>query len=104
MRKLWRVLPLLTLLLGCKPHQESSDPATTPTRVVAPIAGIEAYPGATEVSRKEHDEGGYHVAELALSTKDSPEQVASFYERRLQAKAMPMNSGMMSIQSDMSGS
>lgn len=99
MAKLWPAMLSLVLLLGCKVPKDvmdSRNPSPKPATVVAPINGLEAYPGATEVVRKE--------GELGLSTPDLPEKVAAFYEPKLHAKAMPLNSGIMSIQNDIDGS
>ncbi len=101
-------IPVLFALIacGCKPPRDVTDARNPSSKAAAPVAalaGLEAYPGAIEVSRKEHDEGGFHIAELALSTPDLPAKVAAFYEPRVQAKAMPIGSGLMSIQNDIAG-
>lgn len=104
----WLLLILVSgLALACnKPPQDVVDarnPSPKETKAVAPLADLDAYPGALEVSRKQRDEGGFHIAELDLSTSDSAEKVAAFYEPKLKAKSMPMGSGILSIQNDFSG-
>ncbi len=95
------------LALGCnKPPQDvvdSRNPSPKAAKTVAPLGDLEAYPGAMGVSRKQHDEDGFHISQLDLSTPDSAEKVAAFYEPRLKAKSMPMGSGILSIQNDFSG-
>lgn len=80
--------------------EESSSQAKA---AVAPIDGLEAMPGSTEARRREYDEGGFHIKELVLGSDAKPEQIRAFYEPKLNAKEMPMNSGIVSIQNDMNG-
>jgi len=105
--KAWAALICFSTLLGCKAPSSldsaGATPSTTTVKAVAGIEGLDAYPGATEFKRGEHDEGGFHIKELGLSTKDAPEKVAAFYEPELMAKAMPTTAGMFSIQNDFQG-
>lgn len=67
--------------------------------------GIPFYPGATQgISDKAHEEAGMRILEVALTTKDSPDQVRAFYEKAIGAKAMPLGTpGFFSIQRDANG-
>lgn len=110
MRSLFALVCLLVCCTGCKlDRSESSldkwktDASANDQKQVAPIDGIEALPGATEVRRREYDEGGFHIKELILGTEAKPDEIKAFYEPRLKAKEMPMAAGVVSIQNDMNG-
>jgi hypothetical protein len=65
--------------------------------------GVKFYPDAKEFQSKQYDEGGMHVVEVGLSTKDSPDKVREFYEKEIGAKSMPMVPPVSSIQADRGG-
>lgn len=59
--------------------------------------GVRYYPGAEQVQSREYDEGGMHILEVGLSTRDSADQVGAFYEKELGAKASSMGSQIFRV-------
>lgn len=85
---------------------EAAKPAPPPPgELTEAQIGLPFYPGAKQgISDKVHEEAGMRILEVALTTKDSPDQVRAFYEKEIGAKAMPLGTpGFYSIQRDQDG-
>lgn len=73
--------------------------------ITAEELGVPYYPGAdlSLAQSREYDEGGNHIQEVTLSTRDDVEKFRDFYEKALNAKAMPTVKPCYSIQNDANG-
>lgn len=104
--KLIAAVLLLLTIGGCASRADieaSRNPAPKSNPSIPPVDGVPAYPGALEVNHREYDEGGFHIHEVDLSSSDAPDKIAHFYEPLINARAMPMGSGVSSIQNDTAG-
>src|SRR5690349_1796638 len=114
-----RRLPILLLCLlvgaGCRLskdestmarlHDEMANKKKVPPKgfLTEDQIGVKYYPDADYGASSEHDEGGFHIKEVGLSTKDSTDKVRDFYEKEIGAKAMPTIPQFYSIQRDYQG-
>jgi hypothetical protein len=104
------------LAIGCMPKGSSiiddaaakaeANKHVLPAGVLKPEqVGVTYYPGADlNLSQsREYDEGGAHIMEVILSTRDDVTKVRDYYEKELGAKAMPTVKPVYAIMADRDG-